>query len=126
MSALRFEGMKHDTTGNGIASVSDVYGGLQFTPNDELCVGLMHTGTKPLEFYFAIFKPDYSTEKFIQFDIRELASKTDLTKPVGTFDIPLKAYDKLAFIVDTLENSFKSEHELLAAIVETKSEAIQL
>jgi len=114
MNQLKFEDMRHEVTENGIESISEVFGGLQFTPIDELCVGLMHTGTKPLTFHFAIFKPDFSLSRFLQFDVRELTQTPSIS-------LSLKGEEKLADIVDLLENSFSSEHELLAAIIETKS-----
>ncbi|MCS6261675.1 hypothetical protein G3479_20965 [Shewanella baltica] len=126
MKKLKFEDMQHEATGNGIESVSDLFGGLLFTPSDEnnglcngLCVGLMHTGRKPLTFHFAIFKPDFSLNKFIQFDIRELTKNVSL-------HLPLKGKDKLAYIIDMLDSSFSSEHELLSAIISRESESIHV
>lgn len=119
MKNLKFEDMQHEVIGNGIESVSDLFGGLQFTSNDELCVGLMHTGKKSLSFHFALFKPDFSQDKFIQFDIRELTKSSSLR-------LPLKGEEKLADIVDMLESYFSSEHELLSAILNTKSEPIRV
>lgn len=114
MQELKFENMQHESIGNGIKSVSDMFCGLQFTPDDELCVGLMHTGLKPLTYHFAIFKPDFSKEKFFQFDVRELTNNS-------TISLSLKGEDKLADIVDILENNFSTEHDLLTAILDSKS-----
>ncbi|WP_198106433.1 hypothetical protein [Vibrio navarrensis] len=119
MKKLKFEDMQHEVTGNGIESVSDLFSGLQFTPNDELCVGLMHTGRKALTSHFAIFNPEFSLDKFLQFDIRELTKNPSL-------HLPLKGENKLADIVDILESSFSDEHELLTAILKTKSELIHV
>jgi hypothetical protein len=110
---MNFEGLQLEETGQGVASITDCYTDLQFSKDCLLHVGLMHTGVKPLMHHFAIFKPVYSTTKYLAFDVRQLFS-------LESSEIPLKGLERLAFITELLEERFSSDEELFLAIATSK------
>ncbi|MDA0146299.1 hypothetical protein OCT63_18920 [Vibrio sp. RW] len=58
MNKITFSELPHEQTGQGIASITEFFSNLQFSTND-LHVGLMHTGYKPLMNHFAVFSPAF-------------------------------------------------------------------
>lgn len=110
---MNFEDLRHEKTGQGVASITEFFTDLKFS-NSDLHVGLVHTGCKPLMNHFAIFSPSFSRTKYLSFDVRELLG-------IQSIQIPLKGIDRVVFIKEELEERFDDDTELLLAIISSKS-----
>ncbi|ATC60286.1 hypothetical protein [Vibrio anguillarum] len=121
---IDFENLPYTVASKGIDTCED-YIELEIEGDDFLilfCQFGTVGGTKALRYHYGVHNPAMGSNRWLSFDVRELFKEGDFSYP----EFPNKGADRLKIVAAMIDTKFASGSELLAEIVNTKSQPIQI
>ncbi len=120
---IDFENLPYTLANNGIETCDD-YIELELEGDDALilfCQLGTVGGTKALRYHYGVHNPAMGSNRWLSFDVRELFKEGYFSNQ----EFPIKGADRLEIVAAMIDKNFGSGLELLAEIINTKSQPIQ-